>query len=175
MKTRAWIALLALALLLVQAVVATLLPEPMRPDLLLVLALALGLGGGRTFGLLLAFGVGLAVDVLSGAPPGLYALLRGTACAATRALDGALYLRASGPWGIYAGVYAAVDLVALGVLLHWLTPEAAPPWTEVALRIPGSALGTALLAPGLLWVYRRVDREPGHELGLGFLAPGSRL
>ena len=74
---------LGLGLLLLHTLV-TVLPVAARPDFVLVFTLALGLRGGAIGGLVVAFGVGFSVDVLSGSPLGLYALLRGTSCAATR-------------------------------------------------------------------------------------------
>ena len=174
MKARLALALLALGTLLVQAIATTLLPQAIRPDLVLVVALALGLRRGSSFALLAAFALGFAVDALSGSPLGLFALLRGTACAITRALDGALYLRASGPWASYTAVVTVVDVFAMGLLLHSFAPDAAPSAGLLALVALGTALPTALLAPLVLALFRRIDGEAGREAGLGLAAPGTR-
>ena len=170
MKERALLVAVGLALLLAQAVVQGVLPAAFRPDLVLVYALALGLRAGSSFGLVLAFGAGFAVDALSGAPLGLFALLRGTACVATRLFDGALYLRAPGPWAIFVAAYAVADLALMGVCLHWFAPEAALPWADLVLRAPGTALASAIAAAPFLALFRRLDSEGGREGGLGLIA-----
>ena len=121
-----------IALLLAQALARLVLPAVAQPDLVLVYALALGLRGGGLQGLLLAFGAGFVEDVLSGSPPGLFALLCGTACAATRLLDRALYLRAAGPWATYVGVYALLNFALCGFALRMFAPAAALPWDLLA-------------------------------------------
>lgn len=174
MKARALLVGLGLCLLLGQALLQTILPPPVRPDLLLVYALVLGLRAGSSFSLVLAFLAGFAVDALSGAPPGLYALLRGTACAATRAVDGALYLRAGGPWAVYVGAYVVVDLLLLGLCLAWFAPEGAPPWSSLILRAPGVVVSTALFALPVLALFRRIESESSRDAGLGMLAGSPR-
>ena len=95
---------------------------------------------------------------------GLYALLRGTSCAATRLFDRALYLRASLPWIIYAAGYAMVDLLLMGLTLRLMVPDGAIPWTSLLLRAPLSALLTAALAVPVLWAVQRLDSEsPGEK------------
>ena len=163
MKERALLVALGLLLLLGQALLQGILPAWIRPDLLLVFALALGLRQGATFGLLLAFLSGFAVDVLSGAPLGLFALLRGTACAATRALDGALYLRAAAPWAVFVAAYAAADLLLMGLCLYWFLPGSTLPWITLLLRMPGVALTSALVAPALFVLALRLDSERSRE------------
>jgi rod shape-determining protein MreD len=151
---------LAIGLLLLQRVAVELLPPSVRPDLVLVFAAAMGLRRSRgVAGLLLAFGLGFAFDVLSGAPLGLYAWLRGTACAATRALDRALYLRAPFPWALYCAAYALVDWLLLAAALHLLAPQAAPSWSELLARAPGAAGLTGVCAGLLLGAFRRSDLE----------------
>ena len=154
---------LGLGLLAFQALLAELLPASLRPDAVLVFAAALGLrrAGGLQC-LLLAFGIGFAVDVLSGSPPGLYALLRGTACAATRALSRAVYLHTPLSWALYCGAYALVDWVALGLLLRAIAPAAALPWQEFAPAALGSAALTVPVAGVLLGLFRRVAPDRGN-------------
>lgn len=149
----------ALVLLLAQALAVSALPGAVRPDLMLVFALALGLRGGGSGPLILAFGAGFALDALSNAPLGLFALLRGTACALTRVLDRALYLRSPGPWTVYVTAYTLADAVLMGLCLHWLAPEAAVPWSTLALRAPGVVIATAITAAPLLLLLRRLDIE----------------
>ena len=152
-----------IALLLAQALVRMILPAFVQPDLVLVYALAMGLRGGGLQGLLLAFGAGFVADVLSGSPPGLFALLCGTACAATRLLDRALYLRAAAPWATYVGIYALVNYALCGLALKSFAPAAALPWELLAARAPGSAVLTALCAAPLLGLFRRLLVEADRD------------
>jgi len=152
-----------LALLLAQALVHLMLPVAVQPDLVLVYALAMGLRGGGLQGLLLAFGAGFIEDVLSGSPPGLFALLCGTACAATRLLDRALYLRAAAPWATYVGVYALANFALCGLALKSFAPAAALPWELLVVRAPGSAVLTALCAAPLLGLFRRLLVEADRD------------
>jgi cell shape-determining protein MreD len=164
---------LGLAAVLLQALAQAIFPAWLRPDLVLVFALAVGMRGG-TGGLLLAFGSGFVVDALSGSPPGLFALLRGTACAVTRAADHALYLRAALPWALYVLGYCVFDAVALGLCHRFFLDGGSPPWTLILTRLPGTALFTALVAGFLLPVFLRVDAEAGREQGLALAGRGSQ-
>ena len=152
-----------LALLLAQALARLALPTVIQPDLVLVYALALGLRGGGVQGLVLAFGAGFVEDVLSASPPGLFALLCGTACTTTRLLDRALYLRAAAPWGGYVAAYTLANFALFGAAQRMFAPESALPWSELLVRAPGAAVTTALCAAPLLHVFRRllveVDRD----------------
>ncbi len=165
---------LGLAMVAVQGLVLESISESFYPDLVLVFALAMGLRTRGISGLLLAFGAGFLVDVGSAhAYPGLYALLRGTACAATRLFDRALYLRSGGPWVLYVGAYVFADGILLGLLLQIFTPESAISFGEILWRTPFVALLTALCAAPILGWIRRFDSVGGHETGWGLL--GSRV
>lgn len=154
---------IGLVLLLAQAVTRVLLPTIAQPDLVLVYALALGLRGGGVQGLLLAFGAGFVEDVLSAAPPGLFALLCGTACAATRLLDRALYLRAAAPWAGYVGVYTLVNFALFGAAQRSFAPDSVLAWSDLLVRAPGAAVTTALCAAPLLHVFRRLLVEADRD------------
>jgi len=157
--------LLALLLALQQLVVAV-LPEAVRPDLILVVVLALGLRSQAVPSLLLAFGLGFAVDLLSGAPNGTYALLRGTACAFTRFADRALYLRAPIPWAIYTALYQVVDIALLGLLASVLLEGSFVGSGALLHRAPGAMIATGIVAVPVAaalqrWgVAERQDRSP---------------
>jgi rod shape-determining protein MreD len=165
---------LGLVLLLAQTLIVSLLPPTARPDLVLIFAMAMGLRQGtETRGLLLAFGLGFALDVLNGNPPGLWALLRGTACIATRVFDQALYLRAPLPWGVYASGWALADWVLQGLVVHAFIPGVALPWSEVLRHAPLCSLATGVCAALLLAVIRRVDADADRDGSWGVLASGS--
>jgi rod shape-determining protein MreD len=156
---------LAVLLLALQQLVAGILPDSFRPDLLLVLALALGLHSGATRSLLLAFGLGFAVDLLSGSPTGTYALLRGTACAATRLADRTLYLRSPLPWAAYSAVYQGVDLLLLGAISALLLPQASADWARLLVRAPGAMAATGLVALPLAILMQRWGLWPTSNAG----------
>jgi hypothetical protein len=151
---------LAIGLLVVHAVGQRLLPEAIAPDIMLIFAVAMGIRAGGSGGLMLAFGAGLLIDMgLAGSQPGLFALLRGTACALTRVADGALYLRAGGPWALYAGCYVFVDAILLGLVSRALMQETALAWGDMLWRMPGVALTTGLAAVPVLSLVRKLDTE----------------
>ena len=154
---------IGLVLLLAQAVTRALLPNVAQPDLILVYALALGLRGGGVQGLVLAFGAGFVEDVLCASPPGMFALLCGTACAATRLLDRALYLRAVAPWAGYVGVYTLANFALFGFAQRMFTPDSVIPWSDLLVRAPGAAVTTALCAAPLLHVFRRLFVEADRD------------
>lgn len=163
-------AALGLTLLLAQALVVTLLPPTARPDLVLIFAMAMGLRRGHeTRALVLAFGIGFALDVLNGNPPGLWALLRGTACVATRLFDQALYLRAPAPWGVYATGWALADWALQALVMHSFVPDVPLPWSDVLRHAPLSAVATGLCAALLLGVFRRFDADAERDGSWGLL------
>ncbi len=163
---------LALGLLLAQALGGT-LSEWIRPDFVLVFALGMGLRTNATPALVLAFGMGFVVDVLSGAPLGLYALLRGTACALTRLFDRALYLRAPGPWAAYVAGYSVADAALVALVCQFFAPESVLPFGALLARLPGQALSTAIVAAPLLALFLRLDGESDRK-GLSMLRLSSR-
>ncbi len=176
MKVRAKLFGTALALLLAQQLSNLIAPEWARPDLVLAFALALGLRERATEALVLAFVAGFAVDVLSAAPLGLHALLRGTACVATRFADRALYLRAPLPWAIYAGAYVVLDAALLVGLMGAFSAKAGVDLASVALHVPGAALAMALVAvPLYLWMERIGGGLEAERAFPSVARPGARL
>ncbi len=172
MKDIARLGGVGLALVLAQVLLSEVLPARVRPDLVLVFALAMGLRSGGTRGLFLAFALGFLADVMSGSPLGLFALLRGTACVLTRFFDRALYLRAPAPWIAYVAGYTLLDGLLLGLTLRVFLPESAIGWGTILSRLPGGIALTALVAAPLLLLFLRLDldTEPdGRRSGLGLL------
>ncbi len=166
---------LGLGLLVLHALGTAVLPAGARPDLILVFALALGLRAAGTQALVLSFVFGFGVDVLSGSPLGLYAFLRGSACAATRLLDRALYLRAPLLWALYVACYVLADALLMGLTLRVLVPDGTIAWATILLRVPVSALMSALLSLPLLSLVQRVDAEAQGEGGWTSLTSRARL
>jgi rod shape-determining protein MreD len=168
-KERLQIAGCAVAVLLLQELANLLSPVWARPDLVLALALALGLRKRATESLCFAFGIGYVVDALSAAPLGLHALLRGTACAATRLFDRSLYLRAPLPWALFVAGYALADAFGVAGVLRLATDGSGPPWLDVLARAPGGALLTAIAAVPLFVLLQRIHEGGGRDEGLGLL------
>lgn len=155
--------------------IASLLSFSAYPDLVLVFALAMGLRQPGLGGLVLAFAAGFLIDAgASPSQPGLYALLRGTACALTHVFDRALYLRAGLPWALYVGAYVVVDGILLGLVTHYLVDDAAVSWDAIIRRTPGIAVLTAICAAPLLGMFRRLDSGGGYETAWGLLGSRTR-
>jgi rod shape-determining protein MreD len=148
----------------IQSLFMTLWEWRMYPDLVLILALTLGLRGSGPLSLVAAFGFGFAIDVLSSSH-GLYALLRGSACAFTRMASGALYLRAASPWALYVLGYAVLDQFLLGAVTHALKPEVAPAWQDLLWPTPVLALVTALVAWPLYPLLEKLDSSGSYDQG----------
>jgi rod shape-determining protein MreD len=167
---------IAIGISLVQAIALQVFPEKyFYPDLVLVFALAMGLRSEGVSGLVLAFGIGFLVDVgiTTGGQPGLYALLRGTACGLTRIFDRALYLRGGLPWALYVAGYVVLDSLLLGLVTNTWRTTGALEWADILKRTPGVALATAVFAAPLLRLFRRIDPTSGSDTGWGLL--GSRI
>ncbi len=161
---------LGLVSLLAQVLLAE-LPRSLRPDLVLVFALGMGLLGRPLVGLWLAFGFGFAMDVLSGSPLGLFALLRGTACALTRLLDRALFLRGSIPWAVYVAAWVTLDTLLMAGVLHVFTRASAPGSEQILALLPARVPLTALLAVPLLPVFLRFGSKAERDGLLPSLSP----
>ena len=174
MKTAAKLVGLGALLVLVQVFLTSSLPTGLRPDLVLIFAAAMGLRTSGTLGLWVAFAIGLMADVLSASPTGLFGLLAATAAAVTRALDGALYVRAPAPWGAYMAAMSVAGIVLMGLCLSWFRPEVAVPWGDLLLSAPGRALTTGIAAALLLPVLLLADADPGRDPGLGLIAGDGR-
>jgi rod shape-determining protein MreD len=158
---------------IIQSLIMNLTERRLYPDLVLILALTLGLRGDKAFPLMLAFGFGFAIDVLSSSS-GLYALLRGTACAATHVADRALYLRAPAPWAMYVLGYVVLDSLLLGVVTQTLKPEVAPAWGDLLWPIPLVAVITSLVSAPLYPVLDRMESTAAFETTWGTLKPKGR-
>jgi len=164
---------LAVCCVTFQSLFMTLWEHRMSPDLVLILAMGMGLRGDRTWPLVLAFGLGFSIDVLSSSH-GLYALLRGTACAMTYLADRALYLRSASPWALYVFAYAIVDSLLLGVVTQVLRPEVAPLWSDLLWPAPLGALLTAIVAAFVYPMLERLDSSGGYDVAWSSLRAKGR-
>jgi rod shape-determining protein MreD len=108
---RATLALLALGWLavLAQGGLAQLVPAAVVPDLSLLLTLAAALVIGPAQGLIVATGVGLGADMVSGTLLGQLACLRLLELVVTRAIAGQLDLRRGLPLAVFAFALVGID------------------------------------------------------------------
>jgi len=154
---RPTLALLALGLLaaLVQGGLAHLVPARAVPDLSLLLTLAAALALGTGSGLIVAAGVGLGADMVSGTLLGQLACLRLLELVATRAIAGQLDLRRGLPLVVFA--FAMVWIDGMGqAALSWLFLGEFPVQPGELLTLGVRAAVTAPFAPIVGGVVRRV-------------------
>lgn len=156
-------ALLAAVLVVSAVLLQTTLVAPLhlpygRPDLVLVVVVAVALAGGPTAGMAAGFGGGLLADLLSDHPAGLLALLLCVVGFATGLLPNEMRRRILTGLGAVAGAAVAATLGYAGLLGIIGSPRL--DWHVVASYLPGSAAYDALLAlivvPAVTAVYRRL-------------------
>lgn len=138
-----------------------------RPDLIVVVVVAIALAGGATAGMTAGFGAGLLADLLSDHPAGLLALvlcLIGFACGllreaaahkpSARALDHVGWRAMA----VVAGAAAGALLGYAGMLAILGDPRL--DWRVVASNLPGSAAYDAMLGlvvlPTVTAMFRRL-------------------
>jgi hypothetical protein len=154
---RPTLALLALGWLsvLVQGGLAHLVPAYAVPDFSLLLTLAAALVLGPASGLLVAAGVGLGADMVSGTLLGQLACLRLLELAVTRGIAGQLDLRRGLPLAVYA--FALVWVDGLGQAgLSWLFLGAFPLQPGELVTFGIRAALTAPFAPPVGALVRRL-------------------
>jgi rod shape-determining protein MreD len=151
------LALLALGWLaaLAQGGLAQLVPAAVVPDLSLLLVLAAALAIGPAQGLLVAAGVGLGADMVSGTLLGQLACLRLLELVVTRAIAGQLDLRRGLALAVFA--FALVGIDGLGQAgLSWLFLGDFPFHPGDPLTLALRAAVTAPFAPAVLALARRL-------------------
>lgn len=173
--TRA-LGLLAVAygLLLLFSVIAAVLPARVPvPDVTLLVALHAGLtcrmSGGATPALRdapasamagLGLCLGYLADLVGGAPKGLHALSLALLTLALRSAATQLLVRGTGFIMAVAALAAALfGLMACGLRV-WADPEAN--WSGLR-TLPGQVLATALFAPFMFALLRRMDARLWHD------------
>ncbi len=140
---------------LLQGAAAHLLPSWTVPDLVLLLTLAVALVLGPGAGLLVASGVGLGADMVSGTLLGQLACLRLLVLVFTRLVAGQLDLRRGLPLVVFAAALVWID--GLGQAgLSWLFLGAFPLQPGELLTLGLRTLVTAPFAPLVLGIARSV-------------------
>lgn len=158
-----WLArALALVLLVLAAVLQTTLVAPLplpggRPDLVLLVVLALALVGGRGAGAIAGFAGGLLTDLSSAQPLGTAALVLCVvgylAGMAGRELAGSIALALAA-----VALATVLALVGEGLVLG-VVGDASLQWPVLLRELPTSVLYDVLLAPPLLAAVARLHRR----------------
>ena len=156
---------LGLLLLIVQAVLATLVPlYAMAPNPLLPIVIYLGISSEVSIarGALLSFALGYMLDAFVGMPIGPYTFVLVAAFLGARSAGLRLFPRGA---GFQAVLTFLISLVAGGTVLALLSmfdPRRSEPFATGGLRAnllvcAGSAVLTASLAPMLFSLVRRIE------------------
>lgn len=144
---------LGLSALILRGVISAVLPPALRPDLGLVVVVALGLHLPGAAGIVLAALLGYATDVLTGSLLGHHALVFVVAFALTRLAGAQLDLRRGLPvLFLVAALSASCGLLTVA-LARLFTGEAA--WPALG-RLLGQAGLDAVVAPLLLPLFAAV-------------------
>jgi len=137
------VALAVIAAVVLQSSVLARLPLPGgRPNLVLVLVVAVGLAGGASAGLATGFAAGLLTDLLSAHPAGLLALCFAVAGFVAGLLEADVERTVLAPMVMVAAATVAVGLAYLAVL-GLLGRESA----DGIGALPGTVLYDVMLTP----------------------------
>jgi rod shape-determining protein MreD len=155
------IVLVAYVVCVVVAAFWRVLPGPLHdavPDLGAVTAAYLGLTARRTLAPAVggSIALGYLIDVISGSPAGLVALVLGLTGLVARAVQQRIYVRGATMTIAFSGFIALVSsLLAIVVRASYGMPRAA--WSIELRHVALVAVATAMSGP-LVWrVFRRID------------------
>jgi cell shape-determining protein MreD len=157
----ATLVLLAYVLCLVVAACWRLLPEPVRdavPDLGALTAAYLGLTARRSVAPAVggSIAIGYLVDLISGAPPGLIALVLGLTSLVARAVQQRIYVRGT-PMTIAFSGFVALIAAAFAIVVRAVYRMPRASWSIELGHAALVAIATALVGP-LVWrIFRRID------------------
>lgn len=153
---------LGLLALIVQSAVVLVVPEPLCPDLGLLVVVALGLHwASLPSGFALAAALGYATDVLSSSLLGQHALLRLLSFGAARLAGRQLNLRGAMPLAVFAAGLTVAYATALQAVLAFFTSSS--PEVGAALRTLAHALVNALFASPVAALVERVCAWSGDD------------
>ena len=137
---------LGLCALVLQGVLAALLPPVLQPDLGLLVTVAAAVAAPAVGALLLAAGLGYGTDLLSGTLLGQFALLHLLAFAATRFVHAQFHLERGLPLATFCFALSLLDALGLAALSS-LFVGPSPLGVEELPLVAGRALVNAALAP----------------------------
>jgi rod shape-determining protein MreD len=153
----ALLAVVALVALVIQQTVLSRLPLPGgRPDLVLLVVLAVALAGGELAGTLGGFGAGLLLDLTADHPLGLQALVLCLVGYVAGRFGDRAARSALGPLLTVAVGSAGAVLLYAGICALLSDPRAS--WSALARTLPGAVLYDVLLAPFVLPAVQALTR-----------------
>ncbi len=166
--------LLLLVGVLFLALQATLLAsnpiQRIRPDLLLILTLYLGLSSYPISGVILAFILGYLMDLFSGNSFGLYAFSRPLIFSIAQLFRNRVYLESFPSQSLFVFILALVEGLLILILLKALSPTPLgnlyPLWFTAFLP---QSFCTALISPILFFLFNRGSflLFNDHRMGIG--------
>ena len=156
---------LAFLALLLQATLGRVAPAAFRPDLALLLVLALGLTLRNTAaGVGLAAAIGYLADLLSSSLLGQHMLIAMAAFGIARVGSRKLNLRGSAPLAVFAAALSAIDAYGLFALVLFFAGGESPP-PPPPLEVATQAVLTGAFAPFVASGVRRLFALLGDEEG----------
>ena len=137
------------------------LPGPLHdavPDLGALTAAYLGLTTRRTLAPAVggSIALGYLIDLISGAPPGLFALVLGLTCLIARAVQQRIYVRGALMtigFSAFVALVSALLAMLVRALYHVPRPSFALDMKHAAL----AAIATGVIGPFVWRVFRRID------------------
>ena len=164
--------------LVLEGAVATIVPPPFCPDFSLLVVIAIALHWQRAAsGLLLAFVLGYAADLISGSLLGQHALLRLFVFVGVRITSRRLNFRGGLPLAAFAGAVILIYGVVLLAVTGFFAGPAELHWSWLVDQLVHALMG-ALFAPMTLacvtWVSTWLDEDEGARRTLE-LTPRGRV
>lgn len=166
MKPAAGLLGFGVALLLLQGVLTTFLPARYVPELSLLVVIAMGLVlRSAMLGLVAAFLLGCATDVLSGSVPGMHALLRVALLLTVLFAGRHLSLRGGPTVVVFAAGLSAGNAVVLELLANLVAPVDGGFASRLLPDLLPQLLANGLAAPFVVGLANRIAAWLGDEDG----------
>ncbi|MFB3885461.1 MAG: rod shape-determining protein MreD [Thermodesulfobacteriota bacterium] len=160
-----------------QTTLLTLFPfQRIRPDLVLILTLYLGLYYPPVSGGTLALFMGLLMDLFSGNGFGLYTLSRPLVFYSAQFFKGRVFLESLRSQFLFAFVFGLVEGLLILILVRTLNPNPAGHLYALLFTflLPQSFF-TGLMTPALFFLIRKGSSSLTGHHGLGMIVRGDRL
>ena len=167
---------LGIVFLTLQVTLLTSFPiRRIRPDLILILLLYLGIFYPPISGGLFALFMGFLMDLFSGNGFGLYALTSPLVFYGARFFKGRLYVESLTSQFLFVFIFGLAEDLLILILLSALNPGPIDKLYPLLLTflLPQS-LFTGLITPPLFFLIRRADFALSHHPGIGAAERGNR-
>lgn len=166
MKPAAGLLAFGVVLLLLQGVLTSFVPARFVPELSLLVVIAMGLVlRSVVLGLIAAFALGAATDMLSGCVPGMHALLRVALLLAVLFAGRHLSLRGRPTLAVFAAGLSAGNAVVLELVANLVAPVAGGLASRLLPDLLPQLLVNGLAAPFVVGVANRIAGWLGDEEG----------